>query len=121
MRLSALLLLLLLTSCTTFHFPGVHRITIQQGNVITQAMVDTLKPGMSKSQVRFVLGNAVLDDSLDQSRWDYVYSIQLPDGVVYHSLMSLYFIDDRLTRFEGDFKPTPAATDQKTPEPGKPG
>jgi outer membrane protein assembly factor BamE len=87
-------------------FPGVHRITIQQGNVVTQQMIDRLKPGMTKSQVDFVLGKAVIDDPLEADRWDYVYSIQLPKGSVIHKTLSVHFVDERLSHFFGDFIPT---------------
>lgn len=101
-----LFLVAALTACSTFRFPGVHRITIQQGNVVTQQMVDRLKPGMTKSQVKFVLGNAVIDDQLEADRWDYVYSIQLPAGGVIRKILSVYFVEERLSHFIGDFIPT---------------
>jgi outer membrane protein assembly factor BamE len=103
---AALLLVSALTACSTFSFPGVHRITIQQGNVVTQQMIDSLKPGMTKGQVHFVLGNAVIDDPLEDNRWDYVYSIQLPNGTVIRKILSVYFFDKRLSHFSGDFIPT---------------
>jgi outer membrane protein assembly factor BamE len=106
MRSIFILLILLISACSSFNFPGVHRITIQQGNVITQTMVDKLKPGMTKSQVRFVLGNAIVDDSLDRERWDYIYTIQLGGMPPVSKYMSLVFVDDRLSHFEGDYLPT---------------
>ena len=106
-RLSLILLLsLVLTACSTLRFPGVHRITIQQGNVITQQMIDKLRPGMTRSQVRFVLGNAVIDDNLDADRWDYVYTIQIPGRPQIQKVLSVYFVGDRLSYFVGDFLPT---------------
>lgn len=104
-----LLILLLasaLSACSTFRFPGVHRITVQQGNVITQQMIDKLRPGMTKSQVRFVLGNAVIDDPLEAERWDYVYTIQIAGGNIIRKVLSLYFVDQRLSYFTGDFVPS---------------
>lgn len=100
------LLILVINGCSSFSFPGVHKITIQQGNVITQAMVDKLKPGMTKSQIRFVLGNAIVDDSLDSERWDYIYTIQLGGQTPISKYMSLYFVDNRLSHFEGSYLPT---------------
>lgn len=85
----------------------MHRITIQQGNVITQQMVDKLRPGMTRSQVKFVLGNAIVEDSFEADRWDYYYSVQVAGGDVIRRKLQLYFIDDRLSYFEGDFRPTP--------------
>ncbi len=108
MRLTLVLLVLLsllAAGCSTFKFPGVHRITIQQGNVITQAMVDKLKPGMTKNQVRFVLGNAVISDSLNRNRWDYVYTVQVSGGRRFRQQLSLYFVDEQLSHFESTIKP----------------
>ena len=98
--------LVILAGCSTFRFPGVHRITVQQGNVISQTMIDKLKPGMTKSQVRFVLGNPVVDDSLDKNRWDYIYTVQIAGGDITRQILILHFREDRLSYFEGDFKPT---------------
>ena len=94
-----------LSACTTIQFPGVHRVTIQQGNVISQQMVDRLKPGMTRSQVRFVLGNPVVDDPLDADRWDYVSTFGLSGGEISQFRLIVLFRNDRLARIEGDFKP----------------
>lgn len=100
------LALIVLAGCSTFHFPGVHRITIQQGNVVTQAMVDKLRPGMTRSQVRFVMGNPIVQDPLDKNRWDYYYSIKIGDKEAIRRELNLYFVNDRLSYFVGDFLPT---------------
>ncbi len=57
-------------------FPGVYRIDIPQGNVITQEMVDQLQPGMTKRQVRFVMGTPLVVDTFNQERWDYLHSME---------------------------------------------
>lgn len=100
------LVVISITACSSLRFPGVHRITVQQGNVITQQMIDKLRPGMTKSQVRFVLGNAVVNDPLDADRWDYVYSISLRGDEPIRKVLSVYFVEDRLSYFVGDFVPT---------------
>ncbi len=97
--------LALLSGCSTFRFPGVHRITIQQGNVVTQTMVDKLKPGMTRSQVRFVLGNPVIEDPLNVDQWNYVYTVQVSGGDVFKQKLILHFLEGRLSYFEGDFAP----------------
>jgi len=102
----ALAVVLLVGGCSTLKFPGVHRITVQQGNVISQAMIDKLRPGMTKSQVRYILGNPVVDDSLDKDQWDYVYTIQIAGGQVIRRLLVLYFREERLSYFEGDYLPS---------------
>jgi outer membrane protein assembly factor BamE len=100
----------LIAGCSTYRFPGVYRLTIQQGNVITQSMIDRLRPGMTRSQVRYVLGNPIVDDPLKQDRWDYFYSIQLAGDEPVRKILQVYFVDDRLSYFEGDFAPSEVVT-----------
>ena len=102
----AIIACVMLAGCSTFRFPGVHRINIQQGNVITQTMIDKLKPGMTRSQVRFVLGNPVLDDSLNRDRWDYIYTISIAGNTPLQKVLQIFFVEERLSHFEGDFIPT---------------
>jgi len=66
-KVSLLLLLLSLTGCGSIGFPGVYKLTIQQGNIVSQEMIDKLKPGMTRAQIQFVLGNPVLADLLTAS------------------------------------------------------
>ena len=101
---------LLLASCgsvTSFAFPGVYRINIPQGNIITQDMVDQLRPGLTKRQVNFIMGTPLLKDTFDQDRWDYLYSFQPGGGERVQETLTLYFEDNVLTHFTGDFKQTP--------------
>lgn len=92
--------------------PGIvpHRIDIQQGNVITQDMLDKLQPGMTRSQVRFVLGTPLLVDPFRNDRWDYFYSLSKQGDRVEQRQLRVYFKDDRMVRYEGDIvasKPSP--------------
>jgi len=104
----AVALVILLTGCN-LHWPKVANVTVQQGNVITQEMIDHLKPGMTRRQVAFVMGEPVLRDAFNPDRWDYVYSVEV-GGVVYQQLrMSLFFENDQLARFSGDMAPTTSA------------
>ena len=61
---------------------------------------------LEAAMMRFVLGNAVVDDPLDADRWDYVYSISIRGGEPIRKVLSVYFIEDRLSYFVGDFVPT---------------
>ena len=101
-----LLAVLLAASCA---LPSIHRVTVQQGNVITQEMVDQLKPGMTREQVAFVMGQPVVRNAFDDTRWDYVYTIDVPGAFESHLLVSLFFESDALTLITGDLAPTAAA------------
>ena len=68
---------------------------------------------MTRSQVRFVLGNPVLDDSLNRDRWDYVYTVQLAGDTPAQAVLQVYFVEERLSHFKGDFIPTDEKPDQE--------
>jgi len=87
-------------------FPGVYKISIPQGNIITQDMVDQLRPGMTKRQVIFVMGTPLVRDPFHQDRWDYIYSFQPGGGVRGQERISVFFVDDQLVSFNGDFVPS---------------
>ena len=63
----------LLGACSFVGFPGVYKIDVEQGNIVDQEMADQLKPGMSRRQVRFILGTPLVEDTFNQDRWDYLY------------------------------------------------
>ncbi|MNP22919.1 Outer membrane protein assembly factor BamE precursor [compost metagenome] len=69
-------------------------------------MIDQLKPGMTRRQVRFIMGNPLLVDTFHPNRWDYLYSIQVGGGVRQQERMTLQFNDnDQLIGLNGDFMP----------------
>lgn len=81
-----------------------YRIDIQQGNVLTQDMVSQLRPGLTKDQVRFILGTPVLMDMFHANRWDYIYRLQKGStGEVEMRKFSTFFdANDKLVRVGGD-------------------
>ncbi len=86
-------------------FPRLYRITVQQGNVITQEMVNKLKPGMTRSQVAFVMGDPVLKNTFDENKWDYIYTVDLPGYYQEQKHLSLFFTGDVLAYMTGDLAP----------------
>ena len=113
-------LALSLGACQTVPMlPGLkpYRMDIQQGNVVTQEMVAKLKPGMTRQQVRFVMGTPPITDTFHQDRWDYVYYLNKGGRVVEHRRLVLLFEGDTLKRIEGDVMPMADAsgTDSKSP------
>lgn len=111
-RLSALVLLATLTcGC-------VYRMDIQQGNYLEGKTVDQLQVGMTRSQVRYLLGTPMVPDLFDKDRWDYLYYFQhgrLRKPQQRHVIV--YFKDDKVSTFERDNVPNaaPTAPDQGAP------
>jgi outer membrane protein assembly factor BamE len=103
--LASLLLIAALSGC-------VYKIDVQQGNLVTQEMVDKLKPGMTKAEVKQILGTPLLNDVFHQNEWDYYFS-NLRRGRVASqpSRLTVYFKDDKLARFTGNGRSGRAAED----------
>lgn len=87
--------------------PLVYRPEIQQGNIVTQEQVNELNPGMSKRQVRFLLGSPMLTDVFHNDRWDYAYTFGEGSKPTEMRRVTVYFEDDRLVRITGDLRPQP--------------
>jgi outer membrane protein assembly factor BamE len=113
-KIALVFLLLTITACS--EFPWVYKIDIEQGNIIEQEAVDQLIPGLTKNQVRFILGSPINIDTFNQQRWDYVYSMSRGGGGHRQERLSLYFVDDRLEYFQGDFIPSGAMDDEPATE-----
>ena len=109
MRFAALLLLALpLCGCEL-----IFKLPTRQGNVIEQKELDTVQVGMTREQVRFILGTPIAASVFRNDRWDYVGYYKNPRGKVYTRTVSLYFdADNKLARLEGE-KPAAANTDGK--------
>lgn len=85
----------------------VYRPTIQQGNTVTQEQVNLLEPGMSKRQVRFLLGTPMLTDVFHANRWDYAYTLGEGSTPSEMRRVTVFFEEDRLARIAGDLRPQP--------------
>jgi outer membrane protein assembly factor BamE len=89
----------------------VYRINIQQGNFLDQTAVDTVKEGMTRSQVRYLLGTPMVADSFNKERWDYIY--YLKKGRTRHidsRRVTVYFDGDKVARLD---KPSAAIAAQQ--------
>jgi outer membrane protein assembly factor BamE len=90
-------------------FVKPYRMTIQQGNFVTRDMVEQLKPGMTKEQVRFILGTPLVTDMFHADRWDYTFYLDPPGGKREQRTFSVIFQDSKLSRVVGDLLPEPGA------------
>jgi outer membrane protein assembly factor BamE len=82
-----------------------HKIDIQQGNYVDQAMIAKLKPEMTRSQVRFILGTPLIADAFHPNRWDYVYLTGKANNVHAQHRITVVFDGDKLKHVEGDIVP----------------
>ena len=111
------LVLTVFSGCGAVGFPGVYVIDIEQGNIITQDMVDQLKPGMNRNQVQFILGTPLIEDSFHQDRWDYLYTIRNGTTVKTHKRLTVFFDGNELSHFTGTFIPTDEVSESESQTP----
>ncbi len=79
----------------------IYKLPTRQGNVIEQKDLNKLEPGMTRDQVRFVLGTPLATTPFRADRWDYVGYYKSPRGVVTQRTVTAFFDGDTLTRLEG--------------------
>lgn len=107
-------LLLVMTLVAPLAGCAIYRMDIGQGNIITQETLDQVKPGMTRSQVRFLLGTPLVTDPFHPDRWDYYYSLRKGRASTPQTrLVTAIFKGDALERLEGDLAP-------KKPDDAKP-
>lgn len=98
-----------LGGCTSFN---QFRLDVQQGNVIDAARVAQIEPGMTRDQVRFLMGSPQLDAAFKRDdRWDYVYYRRPGIGATELQRVTVYFEADRVLRVDSDI-PQPVALDE---------
>lgn len=108
-----------LSACSTVpHIINEYRIDVQQGNVLTQEMVAQLRPGLSKDQVRFILGTPVLIDMFHTNRWDYFYWLKKGNTtkVETRRFSAFFDNDDKLLRVTGDVAPAGPTDGEAAPQ-----
>ena len=110
------LLATLLSGCFS-----VYKLEVQQGNVVTQEMIDKLKPGMTPSQVRYVLGTPLVTDPFHPDRWDYYYYLRRSKDKTGESRhLTVIFKNNVLAQITGDthIKSAEPAADKSGAKPG---
>jgi outer membrane protein assembly factor BamE len=114
-RLLIVPLSLLLAACSEMAMPKLftfspHKPDVRQGNLISQEMREKIRPGMTRPQVRAVLGTPLVSDPFHANRWDYVYRLEQGGKVVENQRLTLYFVDERLARIDdGEMPPLSVA------------
>jgi len=109
-------LVALLAGCTALgtYMPaieqfGIYKLDINQGNFLAQDQIDRLKVGQTRQQVRSILGTPLLMSPFRPDRWDYVYEFKRQGRALEQRNFVVYFLDDKLARWEGDEMPVSMA------------
>ncbi len=112
----AIVTFILLSGCIS-----PYHMEIAQGNIITQDMLDQLRPGMTRSQVRFILGTPMVSDRFHADRWDYYYSLQKSTETTPQTRhVTVNFKNDLLANVEGTLNNKPSDTSDASKNSDKP-
>jgi outer membrane protein assembly factor BamE len=94
-----------LAGCTFPNVVSPYKLDIPQGNTVTADQATRLKPGMTRSQVRFILGSPLLADPFHTDRWDYIHSDARNGKLQQKKIFTVIFENDKLARVEGETLP----------------
>lgn len=103
-KISIISLLLLVTACSSLKFPFAYQVVVQQGNYVERDMISKLEVGMTRRQVKFVMGSPLIEDTFNPDRWDYYYTVKRGEDQLTRKLFTVYFEGDKLARWGGDLK-----------------
>ena len=93
----------LISGCGTWWLPEAHKIPVQQGNILSGEQVDALELGMTREQVKFLLGTPVLQHAFHPNRWDYVFTEGKAGEYPPARRLTLYFAGDKLTSISDSY------------------
>ena len=96
------LITLLFSGCSSFKFPWAYVVTVRQGNIIDAETFQKLEKGMTKKQVRYVLGTPLVEDTFNQNQWDYFFSIRREEKDLYDYRLTVFFEDDVVSHWNGN-------------------
>jgi outer membrane protein assembly factor BamE len=85
-----------------------YKVEVVQGNFVSKEQVEALKPGMTRQQVRDILGTPLVTSVFHADRWDYVFTLKRQGTQAQERKLAVFFKDNLLERFEGDTMPSEA-------------
>jgi outer membrane protein assembly factor BamE len=108
--------------CAVLAAACVHKIDVEQGNYVTQDLVDQLKPGMTRAEVKGLLGSPLLADIFHANRWDYYFDNSQGRKHLATKRLTVFFKDDKVASWTGDANPPlpPPTNLQASPPPVAP-
>ena len=97
---------LILAGCASSTAWQPYRMEVVQGNVVTREMLEQLRPGLTRDQVRGLMGSPLLTDIFHADRWDYVFTIRRQGAVPQQRRVTVHFANDRVQRHEAGDLPS---------------
>ena len=93
--LFAFFLILFVSSCSSFSL-SPYKVPVLQGNIFEEKELEKISKGLTKEQVKFIFGTALIQDPFHSNRWDYYYSVQVGNTKLNENKLSIFFNNDGL-------------------------
>ena len=84
----AIIFILLVSSCSSI---SPYKVPVLQGNIFEEEDLEKLEEGLTKEQVQYIFGTALIQDPFRDSRWDYFNSVTIGENVVTESKLTIFF------------------------------
>jgi len=88
-----LIVIITISSCSSL---SPYKVPVLQGNIFEDEDLEKLSEGLTKDQVQFIFGTALIQDPFRTSRWDYFNSVTVGNEVVAENKLTIYFNQDDL-------------------------
>jgi outer membrane protein assembly factor BamE len=96
-------LIVLLLACSIVSSGCIYQAALSQGNLLNQEDIDQVEVGMTRGQVRFLLGTPMIDDPFHEDRWDYIYFLRIGrQNASFKRWISVHFDGDKVTEIIKD-------------------
>ena len=93
-----------LNSCSNNFFDNFYKVSVPQGSIVTEKMIEKLEVGLTEAQVKYIMGSPTLNDGLNPDIWVYIGTLRIGSSYEYNNHFTLYFQDGKLTKWIDRYK-----------------
>ena len=98
------LFIFVLNGCSLNFFDNFYKVSVPQGSIVTDKMIEKLEVGLTEAQVKYIMGSPTLNDGLNPDIWVYIGTLNVGNITEYNNHFTLYFENGRLTKWIDRYK-----------------
>ena len=98
------LFIFILNGCSYNFFDNFYKVSVPQGSIVTDKMIEKLEVGLTEAQVRYIMGSPTLNDGLNPDVWVYIGTLRVGSNYYYNNHFTLYFENKKLVKWIDRYK-----------------
>ena len=98
------LFILVFNGCSLNFFDNFYKVSVPQGSIVTEKMVEKLEIGLTEAQVKYIMGSPTLNDGLNPDIWVYIGTLRVGSSYEFDNHFALYFEEGKLIKWVDRFK-----------------